>query len=60
MPKTWVTPQATIVSIIRSVTVRTWAGSGGTATQTPSSRTSTGKVSAPSSCPPGESPVSGQ
>ena len=31
MPKTWVTPQATIVSTIRSVTVRTCGGLGGDA-----------------------------
>jgi hypothetical protein len=61
MPKTWVTPQATIVSTIRSLTVRRCGSSGGTSTHTPSSRTSTAKVATPSSsCPPGAFPVMGQ
>ena len=58
MPKTERTPQATSVSAITSETVRTWASSSSSATQTPSSRISTGRVSTPSSNP-GAFPVIG-
>ena len=59
MPKTVVTPQATMVSAITSLTVRTCGSSSSMATYTPSSRTSTGKVAMPSSKPSGERPVVG-
>ena len=59
MPNTSVTPQATSVSAMTSVTVRSCGASAGTWTQIPpSSRASTAKSCTPS--PNSLSPVSGQ
>ncbi len=60
MPNTCVTPHAHIVSTITSETVRACGCSGGSATYTPSARTSTGKHAGASAKPGGGVPVSGE
>jgi hypothetical protein len=59
IPKTWVTPQATIVSASTSETVRSCGTSGSRPTQIPSLRTSTGKHAGASANGGGGAPVSG-
>jgi hypothetical protein len=59
IPKTWVTPQATMVSTMASATVRSCGASSSTPTYTPSARTSTGTQAGASLNPAGGAPLSG-
>jgi hypothetical protein len=56
MPKTWVTPQLTIVSTPTSEIVRVRGSSAGSATYTPSGRTSSRKLNGASVKPGGDEP----
>jgi NitT/TauT family transport system substrate-binding protein len=56
MPNTWVSPQLVSVSTNTSETVRSGSGSGGSATYTPSSRTSVSKQAGASLKPSGGEP----